>query len=241
MSQGLSILVALLAAAVAGEAIPSAGDAALAIAAGACGTLGITALYVGLSTGQMGIVAPISAVVGAAVPVAVGALLEGPPEAVRALGFGLALVAVVLVSRSSAPGAGRQGLPYALAAGLGFGLFFVIVSRVTPGHVFGQLAVARVAGVVLLALIVAVTRRAWRLPGRALPLVLAAGVLDIAGNVSFIVAAQSGRLDVAAILSSLYPVTTILLAVVVLHERLVRGHRIGIALALAAIVLIAGG
>lgn len=221
--------------------MPSPADVGLAIAAGVCGTLGITALYVGLSTGQMGVVAPISAVVGAAVPVAAGALLQGPPDAVRAVGFALALVAVVLVSRSSAPGAGREGLPYALAAGLGFGLFFVIVSRITPGHVFGQLTVARMAGIGLLALIVAVTGRPWRVPQRALPLAFLAGILDIAGNVFFVVAAQSGRLDVAAILSSLYPVTTILLAVVVLHERLVRGHRLGIGLAIASIVLIAGG
>ncbi len=212
-----------------------------AAGAGVGGALGLVALYLGLATGRMGVVAPIAAVVGAAVPVAVGSLVDGPPGLVRAIGFALALVAVALVSRSSTPGGGREGIPYALAAGLGFGLFFVLISRMAPGHVFGPLTAARCAGVAVLAVVIAVGRRPWRVPSAALPLVLLTGVLDMAGNVFFIAATQTGRLDVAAILSSLYPVSTIVLAVVVLHERLVRGHRLGIGLALLSIVLIAGG
>lgn len=223
------------------EPLPTLVDLAWAAAAGMSGALGITALYMGLASGRMGIVAPITAVLAAAVPVVVGAIVQGPPGPVRAVGIGLAALAVLLVSRSSAPGGGREGIGFALAAGLGLGLFAVFISRVTPGHVFVPLSVARVADIALLVAIIGATRRPWRVPRPALPLVLLAGLLDMGGNVFFILAAQAGRLDVAAVLSSLYPVTTIVLAVVVLHERLVRGHRLGVALALAAIVLIASG
>jgi drug/metabolite transporter (DMT)-like permease len=211
------------------------------MAAGACGAVGITALYLGLATGRMGIVAPVTGVLAAAVPVLVGTVLQGPPGPVRAAGIVLATVAVLLVSRSSAPGGGRDGLPLALVAGVGFGLFIVFISRVTPGHVFVPLSAARVADIALIAGVIVTTRRPWRVPRAALPLVLLTGILDMGGNVFFILAAQSGRLDVAAVLSSLYPVTTMVLAVVVLRERLVRGHRLGILLALVAIVLIAAG
>jgi len=223
------------------EALPSPADALWAAVAGMSGAIGITALYRGLATGQMGVIAPVTAVVAATIPVLVGGLTEGPPGPARAAGIVLAMVSVVLVSRSSTPGGGRAGLGLAVLAGAGLGMFAVFISRVSDGFVFGPLAIARLADVTLLVAIVALSRQPWRVPRATLPLVLVAGALDTCGNAFFVLAAQSGRLDVAAVLSSLYPVTTILLATFVLGERLVRGHAFGVGLALVAIVLIAGG
>ena len=189
----------------------------------------------------MGVVAPITAVLAASIPVVVGGLLEGPPAPLRALGIVLALTSVAVVSRSSAPGGGRSAIGLALLGGTGLGLFAVFISRLTGGHVFAPLAIARGADIVLLGAVVVLGRQAWRLPRSVLPLVLLAGVLDMSGNAFFILSAQSGRLDVAAVLSSLYPVTTIVLAALVLRERLGRGHAFGVGLAIAAIILIAGG
>lgn len=205
------------------------------------GAVGIAALYRGLATGRMGVVAPIAAVVTAAVPVAASIVLDGPPGPLRALGIAFALLAVVLVSRSSAPGGERNGVWLALLAGLGFGLFAILISRVTDGLVFGPLAIARVGSLALVALILVVSRQPWRVPPAVMPIVLLTGTFDMAGNAFFIFATQAGRLDVAAVLSSLYPVTTIVLATIVLGDRLVRGHVFGIALALVAIALIALG
>jgi drug/metabolite transporter (DMT)-like permease len=160
---------------------------------------------------------------------------------VRAVGIGVAVLAIVLASRPSASGGSWEGIRFAVAAGIGFGLFITFISRVTPGHVFAPLAVARVADIGLLVAIVLVGRQPWRIPRPALPLVLLAGVLDMGGNAFFMLAAQAGRLDVAAVLSSLYPVTTVILAFVILRERLAFGQTAGIALALLAIVLIAAG
>jgi len=211
------------------------------VVAGWGGALGIIALYIGLSRARMGLVAPITGVIAAALPVVVGGILQGPPGPIRAAGIVVAVVAIVLASRPSVSDGSWDGIRFAVAAGVGFGLFATFISRVTPGHVFVPLSVARVADIGLLVAIVVATRRPWRIPGPVLPLVLVAGVLDMGGNAFFILAAQAGRLDVAAVLSSLYPVTTVILAFVVLRERLVLGQAIGIALALLAIVLIAAG
>jgi drug/metabolite transporter (DMT)-like permease len=241
VSQALGLLLVAVVTGATREALPSQADALWAAAAGMSGAIGITALYRGLASGQMAIVAPVTAVVAATIPVLVGGLIEGPPGPARAAGIVLAMVSVVLVSRSSAPGGGRAGVGLALFAGTGLGMFAVCISRVSDGFIFGPLAIARVADVTLLVAIVALSRQPWRVPRATLPLVLLAGALDTCGNAFFVLAAQSGRLDVAAVLSSLYPVTTILLAAVVLGERLVRGHALGVALALVAVVLIAGG
>lgn len=224
-----------------GEPTLQPADLAWAAAAGVCGAVGIVALYHGLAVGRMGIVAPVTGVMAAAIPVVVGTFLQGPPGPWRALGIVLAMVAVFLVSQVPVPDGRPSGLRFGLLAGLGIGLFNVFITRVPEGSVFVPLSVARVADMSLLAAIVVLTRREWRVPRPALPLVLLAGVLDLGGNVFFILAAQSGRLDVAAVLSSLYPVTTIVLAALVLRERLARGHASGIVLALIAIVFIAAG
>lgn len=240
-TQALGLILAGLVALGLREPLPTLVEAVWAAAAGMAGAVGISALYRGLATGRMGVVAPITGVLAAAIPVVVGGLLEGPPSPVRALGILLALTSVAVVSRSTGPGGGRSAIGLALLGGAGLGLFAVFISRLSDGHVFAPLAIARGADIVLLGVVVALSRQAWRLPRPVLPLVLLAGVLDMSGNAFFILSAQSGRLDVAAVLSSLYPVTTIILAALVLRERLGRAHAFGVGLAIAAIILIAGG
>lgn len=231
-----------------GEPIPSGPEFALAGLAGVFGAIGIGALYGGLATGRMGVVAPISGVLSAVVPVTAGIALQGLPGPASLVGIGLALVAVVLVSSGPPQPSGGPvgqrvlGLPrdvaIALLAGLSIGAFNVIVSRFSPGSVFMPLVIVRVAQAMVIAAAIAATGRTWRLPNSVWPLLLVVGALDMAGNGFFILAAQAGRLDVAAVLSSLYPVTTLVLAALILKERVVGVHALGVAAAIAAIVLV---
>lgn len=214
----------------------------LAAAAGVCGTVGILGLYRGLAVGRMGVVAPVTAVVGASIPVAVGIVLQGLPAPAVVTGIGLGIVAVILVSASpGGPDAGRSGIEHALVAGLGIGAFNVLVSRLPEGEVVWPLVGLRLTALAILVVVVVVGRRAWRLPRPAAARASLVGVFDMAGNLFFIVAAQTGALAIAAILSSLYPVVTVILAIGILRERLTWTHALGVAAAATAIILIAGG
>lgn len=221
------------------EPAPAAAALGWAAGAGLAGTAGLGALYRGLALGRMAVVAPVSAVLSAAIPVIWGALAEGLPPAPKLVGFVLALLGIWLVARSGAGGADREGLLLALAAGVGFGGFLVLMHEGAQGGPFWPLAVARSTSLAL-ALGVALARgRPWAPAQGALPLVLLSGALDAGGNAFFLLAGRAGRLDVAAVLSSMYPVTTVLLATALLRERVSRAQGVGIAVALAAIVLIA--
>jgi drug/metabolite transporter (DMT)-like permease len=235
-------------AAVRAEPLPAATDIAIAGVGGIFGAIGIGALYGGLSTGRMGVVAPISGVLSAVVPVSAGIALQGLPGPASVLGIGLAILAVVLVSTSPGQLADRPparpvlGLPRdvagALLAGLSIGVFNIIVSRFSPGSVFAPLVIVRLAQAAVIVSAIVVTRRSWRVPRRVWPLLLVVGALDMAGNGLFILASQAGRLDIAAVLSSLYPVTTLILAALILKERMGGVHALGVAAAIAAIVLV---
>jgi len=224
-----------------GEPIPGLADVGWSVATGIAGVIGISALYAGLAAGRMSIVAPVSGVLAAVIPVGVGVVLEGLPGPEVLVGIGLALVAVVLVSRVADEGSGSSGLQYALIAGVGLGLFNVLIAQVAPGLVFGPLAILRATQVVVIVAFVLVVGAHWRLPRSLVPPVLLIGVLDMAGNAFFVAARQSGELAVAATLSSLYPVTTTVLAALFLRERIGRAHAVGIAMAGLAVALIAAG
>jgi drug/metabolite transporter (DMT)-like permease len=224
------------------EPLPGAADVGWAALGGLVGVMGIVSLYQGLASGRITVVAPIAGVLAATIPVAVGWLSQGVPSYARIAGIALALVAVVLVSTSPHPVTGRPaGVRYGILAGIGFGLFNVCASRFSPGVVFGPLVVVRAIEAVALLAVIMLTRRAWRLQRPVVPLAMAVGVGDMAGNGFFVLAAQAGRLDIASVLSSLYPVTTLILAAVLLRERVTRGHAAGIGVAAVAIALIAGG
>jgi drug/metabolite transporter (DMT)-like permease len=117
----------------------------------------------------------------------------------------------------------------------------VVVTRVDERLVFGPLAIVRAVDVAILVAVILVTRRPVALPSSVLPAVVAIGILDMAGNAGLLFAEQTGSLAVASMLSSLYPVTTVVLATIVLREAVTRSHAVGIVLALVAIVLIAVG
>jgi drug/metabolite transporter (DMT)-like permease len=243
-SQLVGMAMAFVLAVVRGESAMLPADVVWSVLAGVAGGIGISGLYNGLAVGRMGVVAPITAVMAALIPVAAGVVLEGIPSRLVLVGIGLAIVAVLLVSRvvddQTEPDR-PTGIRFALIGGLGIGLFSVFVAQVSDGHAFGPLTLIRATEALLIAVVVLVTRARWRPEGRLWPAIAGVGVLDMAGNGAFILAVQAGSLAVAAVLSSLYPVTTVILAAVFLRERVTATHAVGIALAVVAIACIAAG
>jgi drug/metabolite transporter (DMT)-like permease len=188
-------------------------------------------------------VAPVTAVLSAAIPVIVGILAEGVPPILVLVGFGLAVTAVWLLSGGRrADGLRRDELGLALLAGLGFSLFFVFIDQFSAGVVFWPLVAARAASIPLLLIFMLYrqwTGVQWAAIGRRLwPIIALAGVLDSGGNYFFALATQSGRLDIAAVLASLYPASTVLLARLILKETLGPRQWLGVGVALVALVLI---
>ena len=212
---GLALLVALALAR--SEPIPKGSDLVWGAAAGLAGVTGLTAQYRALAVGRMGIVAPVAAVLGTSIPVLFAAIGE-LPGAGQLAGFALAIAGVWIIARPEVSGGRPDGLGLAVLAGLGFGAFFILIDQVSEGAVFWPLVAARGMSFVVLALIVMANSVAWRPDRSALPLVIVAGVLDVGGNTFFLLAAQAGRLDVASVMSSLYPMVTVLLARLVLQE-----------------------
>lgn len=235
---GLALLIGLALARA--EAIPSAADLAWSAAAGIAGATGLTAQYRALAVGRMGIAAPVAAVLGAAIPVGFSAAAEGLPGTAQLGGFALAILSVWLISRPSGVDGRQDGIGLAVLAGLGFGLFFILLDQVSEDAVFWPLVSARGCSLVIMLALAISSRRAWRPSMHALPVVLLAGVLDVGGNTFFLLASQAGRLDVASVLSSLYPAVTVLLARFLLDEHIARVQAAGVIAALVAIPLIAG-
>lgn len=238
----LSGLVLLIVFALAlNEPIPTSAAIGWGTAAGLCGTLGLGALYRGLAAGRASIVAPVSAVVSAAIPVIYSAVTVGLPEPVQLIGFALALVAIVLASQASREEGGSTALHYAFIAGIGFGAFFILIHQAGgEGSTFFPLAIAR--GISIPVLIAACLIRGVPLPPKSVvPIILSSGVLDAGGNVLFLISSVLGRLDVATILSSLYPASTVILSRIILREDISRLQQLGVVLALAATVLITLG
>ena len=226
---------------VGGEPMPGPPTLGLAALAGVLAVAGILGLYTGLAVGRMGVVAPVTGVIAATLPVIVGLVRQGWPGSEVVAGIVLALAAVVLVSRSSDPAGRRSGIEYALIGGIGLGLFNIAVGAFPEHRVAWPLAVIKLGSLVPIVALVVLGRRPWRVPRPIVPALLATAALDLAGNGLYILATQAGRLDVAATLSSLYPVTTVVLAVILLHERVTRSHLFGIIMAAIAVALIAAG
>ncbi|MCB0006725.1 MAG: DMT family transporter [Anaerolineales bacterium] len=222
------------------EPWPGTRDLAIGAAAGVVGNLGLVAFYRALARNRMGLVASVTAAISAVVPVVVGAFLEGLPAPTQLLGFVLAVTAVVIISAAGGVGGLRLGdLPLPVLAGFGFASFFILIDQANSISVYWPLVSARTASVALITVVILFSG-SWQRPGRAeLPVILLAGFFDTAGNTLFTLAAAVGRLDIAAILSSLYPAATVLLAWFLLKERLTGQQWVGVVLALAALVLIA--
>jgi drug/metabolite transporter (DMT)-like permease len=223
------------------EALPAPADLAWSVVSGTAGVVAISALYHGLAVGRMGVVAPVTGVLAATIPVVAGVVLQGLPPALVSAGIVLAIVAVVLVSRVKGEAGGRSGVEFGVVAGIALGVFNVTTAQISRGLVFGPLAIVRATEALVVIGVLLLTRPVWWPTRSLLPALAVVGVLDMLGNGCYIAAAQSGPLAVASVLSSLYPVSTVILAAAILRERVTRAHALGIALALAAIVLIAGG
>ncbi|MEP6639661.1 MAG: DMT family transporter [Chloroflexota bacterium] len=241
VSQLVGMVLALALSLLRGETAPLPADLGWSVLGGISGVIGITALYRGLAVGRMGIVAPVTGVLAALIPVVAGIVTEGVPPTLVLVGIVLAIIAVILVSRVKDEAGRPSGLHLALIGGLAIGAFSVFVAQVSDGHAFGPLALIRGVEALLMGAVVVVSGAAWRPSRRLLPAIAAVGVLDMAGNGAFILAVQTGALAVAAVLSSLYPVTTVILAAIFLRERVTRTHAAGIALAVTAIACIAVG
>lgn len=216
---------------------------ALAGGAGAAG--GLALLYRGLSVGPMGVVAPVAGVLTAAVPVTFGIATQGAPPFGAVVGIILAVASVVLVSRASSdgqPGGGgsaRSGFLLGLGAGVGFGLFAIFASRLPDGLFVAPVIVIRAMTVALVVGLATARRQSLRVPRRLWPALAGIGGVDMTATALYLAAIEVGPLAIAAVLTGLYPVVTILLAAVVLRERIGRGHALGIGLAALAIALIA--
>nr|HET6902252.1 DMT family transporter [Ktedonobacteraceae bacterium] len=220
------------------EPFPSPIDIMWGALAGLAGAIGLISFYSALSIGRMGIAAPVSAILTASLPVLFSLFTAGLPTWLQLGGFILALIAIGLISRPERAKGRPEGLGLAMLAGCGFGCFFILISRVSPTSTFWPLATARFTAVLFL-LIVTLLRREPTLPKTTVvPFVVLAGVLDAIGNAFFVLATHNGRLDIAAVLSSLYPAATVLLAAIVLRERVTRIQGIGILIALIAVPLI---
>ena len=236
-SAGLVCMLSL--ALVTGEPVPSHAAMMWGAIAGFAGGLGLVALYRALAIGSMGINAPVAAVITAALPVFYGISREGLPAPIQFVGFALALVAIWVIAMPSG-GIGRpRGLGLAICAGIGFGLYLIFSRQAATEAVFWPLVAARGASVSEMLVIVIASRQPWKPSRKLLPWMIVAGVFDSVGNMFFMLAVRHGRMDVASVLISLYPASTVILARLVLKEKISPLQTSGMIAALVAVPLIA--
>jgi drug/metabolite transporter (DMT)-like permease len=220
--------------------------------AGLAGGVGVALLYRALSIGTMAVVAPTTAVCAVTIPVVYSVLLGERPAPLAVVGIILGITSIILVSqqRSEAEAAdgsrsGQGKLPVgvgtALISGVAIGFFFLGLAQTDPGAGMWPLVASRSVSVTLFAAIAVARHCTLRMPGRVLALVIFAGTIDMLANALYLIAAQQGPLSIVVTLSSLYPASTVLLARLVLHERLNILQVTGVGCALAAVVLIVSG
>ncbi len=221
------------------EPWPSVTTVLFATGAGLGAAGGLLLLYRGLSVGRMNVVAPVSAAVAAAVPVLTGLALGERPPAAALLGAAVALAAVGAVSRTSGTSDGRlaAGLVLAVGAGIGFGMFFTLLFPVRDEGVAPLLVVRLVTCLVVL--IAAGSRRQLALPPRRWwGVAVVAGLLEVTAHLCYLLAVRHGMLALVAVLSSLYPASTVLLARLVLRERFAGAQVVGLGLAVLGATMI---
>jgi drug/metabolite transporter (DMT)-like permease len=222
------------------EPLPSATSWIVPGFAGIAGASGLIALYTGLASERMGIVAPMSAVIATILPMCIGMFTEGFPGHAKILGFVLAVGAVWLLTRTDRQEAIHLREVYlSVLAGGGFGIFFVLIGQLNGSAVIWPLVMARIASLSMYVVVVRLRRQSGELLISQLPLILLAGTLDAGGNTFFALATRVGRLDISAVLASLYPAATVLLARYLLKEQLRPQQWGGIIMALGALFLIA--
>lgn len=217
-------------------------------AAGLAGAGGVTLLYRGLSRGRMSIVAPITSVNAASIPVLYGLITGERPSGIALIGVAISLTAIAFVSRTpERDDVARTKLTQdpasidALGAGTCFGFFFIFLAFSPGDSSMWPLAGARIASLLAFCIAALIARAPIRTLAGSMWLIAAAGILDVAANLFYLLATREGLLSLVAVLTSLYPAATVLLARFVLHERLVRLQLAGLGLAASGVTLIALG
>lgn len=223
------------------ETLPAARVIWVSAIGGMLGSIGLLILYYSLTKGLMSIAAPVSALFAAILPVIVGSITEGLPGLFQLIGFVLALAAVWLISQGDGSFhiSRLSDLRLPILAGLGFGCYFIFLHSATQNTtaILWPMITSRIAGTLLVLGFVLVRREPLSVPRGAWDVVLINATLDLAGNFFYLLASRTGRLDIAAVLSSLYPGATVILAWLLLKERITRWQIAGILLALGAITL----
>lgn len=218
---------------------PSQRGIAWSMAAGLLGGSALAIFYKALSIGKMGLTAPVAALLGAAIPTLVGIFRDGFPGGITFVGFVLAGIGIWLISRVEGNGGRPEGLGLALLSGLGFAGFFLCMREAGDISPIWAAGFARVASLLATGVIVLATRQFQPLARAGIGLGILAGVLDSTGSAMFVRASQTGRLDAAVVISSLYPAITVLLARFVINEHVSRWRMIGLVAALLAVPMIA--
>jgi drug/metabolite transporter (DMT)-like permease len=225
------------------------GAAGWAALSGVCGTSGLIAFYAGFAVAPISVVAPVAALISTMLPLGVAIAGGERPTAGMAAGGIVCLLAIVLVSVPSAGGdraTGRSAvagwlpaLGYGVAAGTGFGLFFLFMAEAGKSGVLGPVAISRSAGTLVALGIALVTRtRPWRCGGQVTAIALISGTVDAAANVCYVLATRAGLFGLAVVITSLYPGMTVLLARLLLGERMRWPQRAGLLLAALGVVLL---
>lgn len=240
------VIVAVVVVAVA-EPLPESRYVVLALLAGATGALGLALFYRALAVGTMSIVAPISAS-GVIIPVIVGVATGDRPGTLQAAGLAVTVAGVLRASREAsetdahARGQSRRAILLALGAAVALGAFFTLSDGAADGSVLWLVLIGRAVAVVLLGAVLAAARRRLSRPGRRdAGAIVLVGALDLLATGLYGVANTEGLLTIVAVVGSLYPVTTVLLARVVLRERLRPTQAAGVALAFTGVAAVAGG
>ena len=221
------------------EPFPPINDILVGAFSSVVGLVGLIFLYRALAEGTMTIAAPVSALLAALIPVIFGSLTLGVPSIPTLIGFGLAFLAVWLISQTDSTNwrFNFSDLRLPLLSGFFFGFYFILVHEATRNAFFWPLTSARFAGFAALGLFALFTRQSPMPPRETWTLCIINGVIDIAGNAFYILSAHAGRIDVAAVLGALYPASTVLLAWIFLKERISLVQGMGIVSAFAAIML----
>lgn len=240
-SQLTGLVLALAASPFFGEGAAAAPDFLWGMGAGAAGAFGLAFLYQGLASGIIAVVSPVAAVVGAAVPVLAGLLLGESPGATGWLGIAVSLLAIMLLGWHRVGGSERArlrvSLLHGLLAGLGFGAFFVLISR--PGGQSGlwPLVGARWMSIAMVGTFSLAGGGSLRVFRGSVGLIAATGLLDMGANIAFLLASRVHLLSVVSVISSLYPAPTVILGRVVLGERLTPARIVGLAAAMSGVAL----
>ena len=247
LSHSVSLIVLMGLAWARGDAFPHGAPLAWGLVAGATAGVALACFYVALSRGAMGASAALSGLLAAAIPAAVSAGIEGSPGWLQLAGFVVAGLAIWLIAAGENPEAktaDRGTIWLAVVGGVGFGVYFVALRMAGAAGVVWPLATARMGSLAVCSLLVGGmglrggVGETVRMTRTVVTWALGAVLLDTSGNLLFIAATRAGRLDVAAVLASLYPASTILLAAWTLHERPTRRQGLGMAVAAAAVVMI---